>query len=69
MRQEYKTVAILKGQISKFSGIISKRFRRPKQRLIKEILYGIQASKDIKLSNIARTLREERDLIKVELIN
>ena len=66
MGQECKTVAVLKGQLSKFSGIISKRFRKPKQRLIKEILYGIQASKDIKLSNIARTLKEEQDLIKVE---
>ena len=66
MSQESKTGAVLKGQLSKFSGIISKRFRKPKQRLIKEILYGIQASKDIKLSNIARTLKEEQDLIKVE---
>jgi hypothetical protein len=60
MGQESKTVAILKGQLSKFSGIISKRFTKPKQRLIKEILYGIQASKDIKLSNIARTLKEDQ---------
>jgi hypothetical protein len=66
MGQESKTVAILKGQLSKFSGIISKRFGKPKQRLIKEILYGIQASKDIKLSNIARTLKEDQALIKVE---
>jgi hypothetical protein len=28
--------------------------------LIKEIPYGIQASKDVKLSNIARTLKEVR---------
>jgi len=66
MGQESKTVAILKGQLSKFSGIISKRFKKPKQKLIKDILYGIQASKDIKLSNIARTLKEDQDLIKVE---
>ena len=66
MSQEFKTVAILKAQLSKFSGIISKGFAKPKQRLIKEILYGIQASKDVKLSNIARTLKEDQALIKTE---
>ena len=66
MSQDAKTVAILKGQLSKFSGIISKGFKKPKQRLINEILYGIQASKDVKLSNIARTLKEDQSLIKTE---
>ncbi len=37
-----------------------------KQRLIKEMLYGIQASKDVKLSNIARTLKEKQSLIKTK---
>ncbi|MBI5187961.1 MAG: transposase, partial [Nitrospirae bacterium] len=63
MSVESRTIANLKGQLSKFSGIISKRFSKPKQRLIKEILYGIQASKDVKLSNIVRTLREDQLLI------
>jgi len=66
MSENSKTVANLKGQLSKFSGIISKGFRKPKQRLIKEMLYGIQAAKDVKLSNIARTLKEEQALIKTE---
>jgi hypothetical protein len=30
------------------------------------MLYGVQASKDVKLSNIARTLKEEQSLIKTE---
>jgi len=30
------------------------------------MLYGIQASKDVKLSNISRTLKEEQSLIKTE---
>jgi hypothetical protein len=30
------------------------------------MLYGIQASKDVKLSNIARALKEEQALIKTE---
>jgi hypothetical protein len=59
-------VAHLEGQLSKFSGIISKSFTKAKQQLIKEILYGIQASKDVKLSNIARPLKEDQSLIKAE---
>ena len=39
MGEEYKTVANLKGQLSKYSGIISKGFKKPKQNLIKEMLY------------------------------
>lgn len=66
MNRESKIVASLKGQLSKFSGIISKGLKKPKKRLIKEILYGIQASKDVKLSNIARTLKEDQPLIKTE---
>lgn len=66
MSSESRTVANLKGQLSKFSGIISKGFNKPKQRLIKEMLYGIQASKDVKLSNIGRTLKEDQRLIKTE---
>ena len=30
------------------------------------MLYGIQAAKDVKLSNIARTLKEDQALIKTE---
>lgn len=66
MSLESKIVANLKGQLSKFSGIISKKFKKPKQKLIKQMLYGIQASKDVKLSNIARTLKEQQALIKTE---
>ena len=66
MDVEYRTSVALKAQLSKFSGIISKSFKKPKKRLIKEMLYGIQASKNVKLSNISRTLKEEQSLIKTE---
>jgi hypothetical protein len=55
MRENSKTAANLKGQLSKYSGIISNGFNKAKRKLIKEMLYGIQAAKDVKLSNIART--------------
>ncbi len=47
MTGKYRTVVGLKAQLSKFSGIIFKRFKKPKKSLIKEMLYGIQASKDL----------------------
>ena len=64
MTENSRTVAVLKGQISKFSGIISKGFSKPKRKLIKEVIYGIQAAKDIKLSHITRALNESIPLIK-----
>jgi hypothetical protein len=66
MTENSRTVAVLKGQISKFSGIISKSLSKPKRRLIKEVIYGIQAAKDIKLSHITRALNESIPLIKTE---
>jgi hypothetical protein len=55
-----------KAQANKFSGIISKGLSIPKKNLIKQLIYGIQASKDIKLSNISRALQEDIPLIKTE---
>jgi len=69
MSGESKTVASLKrGSFLTLKQVqgISKNFNKPKQRLIKEMLYGIQASRDVKLSNISRTLKEDQPLIKTE---
>lgn len=66
MTSDSNTVAAIKAQISKFSGIISKDFSKPKRRLIKEMIYGIQAAKDVKLSGITRSLNESIPLIKTE---
>jgi|TARA_B100000315_G_C14526153_1_gene563931 hypothetical protein len=48
MSQNSKTVDILKDHLSKLSGIISKEFKKPKHRVTKEILYGIETSKGFK---------------------
>lgn len=55
-----------KMQCNKFSGTISKGLGKVKQRMVKEIIYGIQASQDVKLSNISRALQEPIALIKTE---
>ena len=66
MGDNSRTVAGIKAQMSKYSGIISKDFSKAKKRLVKELVYGIQASKDVKLSNVSRALNEEMALIKTE---
>jgi hypothetical protein len=66
MTENSRTASVIKGQISKFSGIISRDLPKPKQRLVREMIYGIQAAKDIKLSNITRSLNEPIPLIKTE---
>ena len=53
-----RTVAVIKGQLSKFSGIISRDLPKPKQKLVREMIYGIKAAKDIKLSSIIRSFNE-----------
>jgi len=49
----------LRGQIQHFSGIFYPRFSKPKTRFIAQMIYGIQASQDVKLSRIVRSLGEE----------
>ena len=60
------TINRFKMQVNKFSGNISKNLGKVQKKFIKEIIYGIQASKDVKLSNISRALKEDIPLIKTE---
>jgi hypothetical protein len=66
MTENSRITAAIKGQLSKYSGIISKGMPASKQRLVREMIYGIQAGKDIKLSSITRSLNEPFPLIKTE---
>ena len=56
----------LRAQLVKFSGIFSPRFSKPRARFIAEMIYGIQASRDVKLSAISRALGESITLKKTE---
>lgn len=60
------TALRFKAQVNKFSGNLSKGFSKPTQKFFKQMIYGIQASKDVKLSNISRALQEPIALIKTE---
>lgn len=61
-----QTALKIRDQIEKFMGVFSPRFSKPKQRFIKEMIFGIQAAKDVKLSSITRALDESISLKKTE---
>lgn len=56
----------VKSEIEHFSQSITQGLTKPKKKFIHQMLFGIQASRDIKLSNIARSLSEDIKLIKTE---
>jgi len=53
-------------QVGRFSGIFSPRFSKAKGRFVGQMIFGIQAAQDVKLSNIGRALGEEIELKKTE---
>lgn len=53
-------------EIERFAQLITQGLSKPKKKFISQMLFGIQASRDIKLSNIARSLDEDIKLIKTE---
>lgn len=56
----------LQEQIHSFSGIFYPHFSKPRARFIEQMIYGIQASRDVKLSSIGRSLGEDILLKKTE---
>lgn len=56
----------IKRQMQIFSNNLSADLSKARKRFISQMIFGIQASRDIKLSNISRSLNEEIKLIKTE---
>jgi len=56
----------LQGQIHNFSGIFYPHFSLPRSKFIEQMIYGIQAGRDVKLSSIGRSLGEDISLKKTE---
>jgi len=54
--QHSKIRSRLKAQLTRFSSELTIGLRKPLRNLVGEMLFGIQASQDVKLSNIARSL-------------
>jgi hypothetical protein len=66
MEDNSKIAGKIKPQITRFSHKISGEFKKPTRTLIVQMLYGIQASKDLKVSINAKSLNEQIPLIKTE---
>lgn len=56
----------IKGQITRFVNQLSQGLYRPKGKFLLQMIYGIQASEDVKVSNIVRVLNEGIDFIQTE---
>ena len=56
----------LKAQLTKFSAELCGGLSKPLTRFVSQMLFGIQSSQDVKLSNIARSLQEDISLIRTE---
>jgi hypothetical protein len=56
----------LREQFQDFADSLSSRLSKPMARFLREMVYGISASSDVKLSNIGRALQEEIPLKKTE---
>src|SRR5260370_22118152 len=64
--QHSKIRARLKAQLTRFSCELTSGLSKPLRNFVGEMLFGIQASQGVKLSNIARSLQEEIPLLKTE---
>lgn len=56
----------LKAQLTKFSSEFCAGLSKPLGRFVSQMLFGIQSSQDVKLSNIGRALQEDIPLIRTE---
>jgi hypothetical protein len=64
--QHSKIRSRLKAQLTRFTSELTVGLSKPLRNFVGEMLFGIQASQDVKLSNIARSLQEDISLIKTE---
>jgi hypothetical protein len=64
--QESKLRSRLKAQLTKFCSELCVGLSGPLEKFVGQMLFGIQAGQDVKLSHIARSLKEEIPLLKTE---
>ena len=66
MGEDSKLGAKIKSQIMRFASRLTEGMDKVERRFVAEMLYGTQASKDVKVSEVARSLQEDIALIKTE---
>ena len=67
MNKDNRLIEKINYQLERFVEVLSKGLTKPKKKFIHQMLFGIQASRDVKLSEIARSLNEEIKLLKTEM--
>ncbi|MCM8774578.1 MAG: hypothetical protein NC820_07615, partial [Candidatus Omnitrophica bacterium] len=67
MNKDTKLIERINDQLENFVEFIAQGLSLPKRKFIHQMLFGIQASRDIKLSEVARSLNEEIRLLKTEM--
>ncbi|MGB2968139.1 MAG: hypothetical protein WBD14_12100 [Phycisphaerae bacterium] len=66
MGEDSRLEGKIKSQITRFASRLTDGWAKPQRRFVGEMLYGLQAAEDVKVSNIARSLAEKVRLIKTE---
>ncbi len=66
MREDSKTAWKIKEQMVKFSERLCEGLKKPQKKFVQQMIYGIQASRDVKVSEVSRSLKEDIALIKTE---
>jgi hypothetical protein len=66
MAEDSRLAGKIKSQITRFAGRLTEGCPKVLRRLVGEMLYGIQAAEDVKVSNVARALGDTIPLIKTE---
>ncbi len=66
MNNDSRLLEKINTQLDHFMEVLGKGLPKPQRRFLHQMLFGIQASRDIKLSEVARNLHEEIKLIKTE---
>ena len=66
MSEDYRLIGRIKDEVIRFGEYLGEGLDKPTKKFLIQMLYGIQASRDVKLSNISRALKERIRLIKTE---
>jgi len=66
MDNNNKLIEKINHQLERYVEVITEGMSKPKKKFVHQMLFGIQASRDIKLSEVARSLDEGIKLIKTE---
>jgi len=66
MGEDSRLEGKIKAQITRFASRLTDGWTKPLRRFVGQMLYGLQAAQDVKVSNIARSLAEKVRLIKTE---